>query len=255
MRRACCGGALGAVWLLVLGSLSLTAFAKDNTRLTLPKGARVGVVSMVDAEITQFHTGEIIAQTFLKTHDVDWPVGAMLEEAVQQRLTQMGLVPVPLAPGDALDRNRDQFFVDNSVAKGLPRDCATQLAQLAAAQHVDALVVFAPGLNNSSQAGSARRRELPDYLRGWGFVTKTEGTDKPTLFNMTQVLLIGIAPDGATLSAREWGGGYSGQWTDYVAPPNLKQMPPQELDKLRPLFATILSGQAGRVLDWITVSP
>ena len=34
------------------------------------------------------------------------------------------------------------------------------------------LIVLAPGLNNSSQAGGGTyRKDLPDYLRGWGFVT------------------------------------------------------------------------------------
>jgi hypothetical protein len=72
---------------------------------------------------------------------------------------------------------------------------------------------------------------------------------------MTQVLLIGVTPQGATLNAREWGGGYADEWSDYVPPADLKQIPPDQLDKLQPLFGRILAKQAGRVMDWITVAP
>jgi len=83
----------------------------------------------------------------------------MLTDAVSQRLTQLELVPVAIGASDALLRNRDEEFVNNSVAKSLPKDVARQFAQLAAAERLDALIVLAPGLNNSSQAG---RRHLQE---------------------------------------------------------------------------------------------
>jgi hypothetical protein len=264
MTRAFCAGALRLIWLLAVSTLVIgvaagvgkdVAVAKESG-LTLPKGARIGVLNLLDLEVTHFHTGDIIAQTFLKTYVVPWRIDVMLLDSVRQRLGQLGLVAVPLAAGVALERGRDEFFVNNSVAKGLPFQCAAELARLAASEHVDALIVLAPGLNTSSQAGSgSRRRDLPEYLRGWGFVTKTEGSDKPTLFDITQVLLVGLTSDGATLSAREWGGGYSAQWADYVPPPDLKLMPAAELDQLQPLFAALLTQQSGRVLEKISVSP
>ena len=98
------------------------------------------------------------------------------------------------------------------------------------------------------------RKELPDYLRGWGFVTD-DTNEKPSLFNMTQVLLISTTPQGTVMNAREWGGGYADQWPDYVPPDNPKQIPAEQLDRLQPLFSRILARQASRVMDWITVAP
>jgi hypothetical protein len=230
------------------------AVAKDPTQLLLHKGARVGIVNLMDAEITHFHTGKVLAESFFKTQLVNWQVDSMLSEAISPRLTQLELVPVTMGASDALTRNRDEEFVNNSVAKGLPRDVARQFAQLAASEHLDALLVLAPALNNSSQAGGAIRKGLPDYLRGWGFVTSDTG-EAPSLFNMTQVLLIGVTPDGATLHARDWGGGYTEPWADYAAPANLKQVPLEQLDKLQTPFARILATQAARVMERITVTP
>jgi hypothetical protein len=240
-----------ACLLLACGPLAL---AKDPTQLLLHKGARVGVVNMMDPEVTHFHTSKVLAQSFFKTQLVNWQVDSMLSDAVTQRLTQLELVPVAMGASDALMRNRDDYFVNNSVAKGLPRDVSREFVRFAASEHLDALIVLAPGLNNSSQAGGGVRRGLPDYLRGWGFVTG-DTNEKPALFNMTQVLLIGIAPDGAMLHAREWGGPYTDEWSDYVPPDNLKQIPQEQLDRLQPPFGRILARQANRVMDWITVGP
>lgn len=244
-----------AACLLLAGSLAgPLALGKDPTQLLLHKGARVGVLNMLDPEVTHFHTSKVLAQSFFKTQLVTWQVDSMLSDAVTQRLTQLELVPVALGASDALIRNRDDFFVNNSVAKGLPREVSREFARLAGPERLDALIVVAPGLNNSSQAGGAVRRDLPDYLRGWGFVTG-DTNDKPSLFNMTQVLLIGIAPDGAVLHAREWGGGYTDEWSDYVPPDNLKQIPLEQLNRLQPPFGRILARQTNRLMDWITVVP
>jgi hypothetical protein len=209
---------------------------------------------MMDSEVAHYHSAKVLAQSFFKTQTVRWPVEAMLAEAVNQRLTQLELVPVPTAPSDILLRNRDEYFVDNSVAKGLPREPSRELAQLAATARLDALILLIPGLNNSSQASGQVRRGLPDYLRGWGFVTSDQ-TAKPSLFNMTQVLLVSVTPQGVMLNAREWGGGYADDWADYAAPADPKQVPPEQLEQLQPLFTKLLTKQAGRVLDWVTVTP
>ncbi|MBS0416239.1 MAG: hypothetical protein JSR66_00890 [Proteobacteria bacterium] len=241
-----------AAWLLLASSL---AVAREPTQLMLHKGARVGIVNLMDAEITHFHTSKNLSESFFKTLAVNWRVDSMFADAVSQRLTQLELVPVPEGPTDALMHDRDEHFVDNSVAKGLPKELAREFAQLAGQERLDALIVLAPALNNSAQAaGGSYRKDLPDYLRGWGYVTG-DPKARPVLFNATQVLLIGITPDGAKLQAREWGGPYTDEWADYVAPADPKRPPPEMLDQLQPPFARLLTKQAGRVVDWITVTP
>jgi len=241
-----------AACLLLVSSVTV---ARDPTQLILHKGARVGIVNIMDPEITHFHASKVLTDSFFKTHLVNWQLDSMLSDAVSQRLTQLELVPVPVAASDALLHDRDENFVNNSVAKGLPKDVARQFAQLAAAERLEALVVLAPALNTSSQAaGSSYRKDLPDYLRGWGYVSG-DPKARPVLFNMTQVLLIGVTAEGAKLNAREWGGPYTDEWPDYVPPGDPKRPALDLLDKLQPLFARMLIKQGGRVVDWITVTP
>jgi len=144
---------------------------KKPPDLQLSAGARVGVVSLLDAEVTHFHASRRLQNSFLKTYTVSWPVSAMLLAAVQGGLTQRGLVALPLGASEELSRARENCFLDAELAKGLPQPCAAPFAKLAAAQHVDALIVLGPGRNDPAHAGGARHRELPEYLRGWCFVS------------------------------------------------------------------------------------
>jgi hypothetical protein len=240
---------------LVLALLTAPIAAKDATPLVLARGARVGVISLLDPEVTHFHTAKSIKDTSLHTEQVGWSVATMLLDALKDRAAQMGLVLVPLSVTDELDRSRESCFLNGNFNKSLPKDCVLPFQHLGAAERVEATIVLAPGLNNSTHAGSTRRKELPDYVRGWGFVTGDEASPdgKPTLFSMTEMLLVAPSREGPVLRGREWGGNYALEWTNFVAPPNIKEIPAQDYNQLQPLFGAILSRQAARLLDQIQV--
>jgi hypothetical protein len=228
------------------------AAPKQPLDLQLPGGARVGVVSLLDAEVTHFHASRHLQNSFLKTYAVSWPVSAMLLAAVQEGLRQRGLIAQPLAAGEELRRARENCFLEAELAKGLPKPCAAPFARLAAAQHVDALIVLGPGRNDSAHAGGARHRELPDYLRGWCLVSG-EGGAAPTLLSLTELLLIGVQPPDARLVDRQWGG--DGQsWTDFRPPADLHEIPAEQLAQLQPLFAARLQQQASALLTHLQVA-
>jgi len=114
--------------------------------------------------------------------------------------------------------------------------------------------VLVPGANDSSHAGRARRKDLPDYLRGWGFVTYPQGSGtRPSVFNMTTVLLVSGTGGTALLRAREWGGAYDSDWTGYTPPADLKEIPDAQIDTLKPVFTDITARQSDRVLEHIEV--
>jgi hypothetical protein len=244
-------------WLACLVAFSAPLAARDSTPLALAKGARVGVISLLDPEVTHFHATKAIRDSFLKTTTVTWPVDTMLSEALRDRMGQMGLVLVQVGVTDELDRTREDCFLNGSFVKNLPKECVLPFTHILNNEHVEAVIVLAPGLNNSTHAGGARRKELPDYLRGWGFVTSDSEAagGKPTLFNMTELLLVSPAPDGPTLRGREWGGSYAPEWTSFTVPVNLKDIPQQDLNQLQPLFAGIISRQTSRLLDQLQVRP
>jgi hypothetical protein len=126
--------------------------------------------------------------------------------------------------------------------------------ELAAGAQVSYLIVMAPGLNNADHNDGTRVEES-EMLRGWGFVTHERGgpKDRPTLFSEVELLLIAVTPEGISLRARQWGGGYNYQWQSYSAPADPKAFPPDQLEQLQGLFATILSRQAKDFMDQVHV--
>jgi hypothetical protein len=222
--------------------------------LTISRGARVGVVSLLDPDITQYHTSGKIQESFLKTYQVQWPLDALFMDAVKQRLAQMGLEAVAVTPSPGLERSRHDYFIDHAVLNGLSVACAQEFKQMAAETHVDAFIVLAPGVNDSDHAGSTRRKDLPEYLRGWGYITKAEQPGaKPTVFDMTQVLLVSATGGTALLRAREFGGAYTDDWSSYTPPADPKTVAAEDLDSLKPVVSGLLTRQSNRVFDQVEV--
>jgi hypothetical protein len=242
-----------AAWTLGAALLAPCAQAAPRPeQLPLPAGARIGVVNLLDAEVTHFHSARRMQDGFLKTYPVNWSVGAMLGEAVRERLAQLGLVAVPVAPGDALSRAREECFLNANLAKPLSKGCAAPYAQLATTEKLAALIVLGPGLNDSTHAQATRRKELPEYLRGW-CVVSGEDASAPTLLNLTELLLIGLTPKGPLIVDREWGGARTQAWSGFTAPADLKALPAAQLDQLQALFAALLKEQAGALLEHLEV--
>lgn len=241
--------AAAAALLCLLLVVSGPAGARDGDSFTLTRGARVGVVDLLDPEIAHYHDARSLQDQFLKTYTVSWRIDVMLANALKDRLQQLGVVQVPVAPSAAIVDSREDCMVNANVARGLSRNCAALYAQLAAAQQLDALIVLAPGLNNSQHG--RRRRELPEYLRGWGIATGVADAPegKPSLFDMTELLLLGVDGNEVSVRAREWGGGYEEEWASVA--PDPASLTPGQLDQLQPMFADMLSRQCGRLLDQV----
>ena len=255
MRIRTTAGATAAAALSLLAGAGVAAPKPAN--LQLLTGAHVGVVNLLDPEVTHFHASRHLQNSFLKTYTLQWSVNAMLMEALRERLTQMGLVPVAAAATEALRRTREACFLDAALARGLPKACGPLFEGLAAAEHFDAIIVLGPGRNDSSHGD--RRRQLPQYLRGWCVVTEARGEEDtadrtPVLLNLTELLLIGLAPPRAEIHARQWGGDQLQTWTGFKLPPDLKDIPEQQLGQLQPLFAAMLKQQVSGVLEHLQVT-
>lgn len=237
---------------VLLAAIPVTvAASRPPPALALPAGARIGVVNLLDSEVTHFHASRQIENSFLKTYTVSWSVSAMLQAAVKDRLNQLGFTIVPVAASDALRRARESCFLDATLAKGLPKECGPLYAQLAASSGVSAIIVLGPGRNDSAHAGGSRHKELPEYLRGWCFVTGAEPL--PVLLDMTELLLVGVSGSKAELFGRAWGGDGK-SWTGYQSPSDLKAFPEQQLNQLQPFYGAMLKQQADTALAALQVA-
>jgi len=242
---------------LVMAGLAVTStgHAKERPSKVIARGAQIGVVNLLNAEVMHYHAAKDSTDSFLKIQQVSWPVDDMLTGALKDRLEQLGLTLTALTPIDSLAHARESCFVNAALAGGLPRNCSAPLVEQASSAGVNYLILMAPGLNNADHAGAGRFDGVTEAMRGWGFLTRERAgaKDKPTLFNEIELLLVGISPEGATLRARQWGGIYSSQWQGYTLPANPKDIPAEQLDELQPLFAALLTRQAKDLLGQVQV--
>jgi hypothetical protein len=244
---------------LVLTSLVMTSgttVAKDKPAPALPKGTQIGVVNILDPEVMHYHAARQTINSYVKIQAVNWNVDDMLLTALQGQPGMTDLTLTPVEPSDALLRSRESCFVNAPLAKGLPKNCSASLVELANSANVSYLIVMAPGLNNGDHSDGGPRLETSAMLRGWGFVTHefAGSKDKPNLFCEVELLLIAITPEGASLRAREWGGSYNYQWQAYTVPADPKAFPPDQLEQLQPLFATILARQTKEFTEQVHVA-
>ena len=243
--------ALGALLALLGGVLSARcAAAAPPPGAQVGAGERIGIVNMLDAEVTHFHAARRVQDSYLKTYAVSWPVSGMLSEAVRERLVQLNLAGVPVAAGSALMRAREACFLEANLEKPLPKECAAAYQELAAREHLGALIVLGPGLNNASHAQSGRRKDLPEYLRGWCLTSAEEGA--PALLNLTELVLIAMTPKGAVLAGRAWGGTVSEPAPTLTPPVDLKALSAAQLDSLQSAYARLLGTQANLLLTHLT---
>jgi hypothetical protein len=244
-----------AIALTSLVMTSAAVSAKDKSPVSLPKGTQVGVVNLLDPEVMQYHAAKQI-NSYMKTRPVNWNVDEMLLTALQAQPGAADLTLTPVAPSDALLRSRESCFVNAPLVKGLPKNCSPGIVELANSANVSYLIIMAPGLNNADHSEGSRL-ETSAMLRGWGFVTHEFAgeKDKPNLFCEVELLLVSVTPEGATLRARQWGGSYNYRWQAYTVPADPKVFPPEQLDQLQPVFATILGRQAKDFMEQIKVEP
>ena len=75
----------GGWFALVFALLGAQSSAKDATPLALARGARIGVISLLDPEVTHFHAAKSIKDTALHTEPVNWSVAGTLVDALKDR--------------------------------------------------------------------------------------------------------------------------------------------------------------------------
>jgi hypothetical protein len=148
----------------------------------LPAGARIGIIDMSSTDVTHFHVGHSNVQSFMRTYSVDWPISDIIDAPLAAELTSAGFEPVQVEASDELHRRRRSWIISKPESARLSRACLAELARIAAAQDLSALIIVAPGPNSSPDnvEGNPLRR-LPAYIQGGGFSTNDEpgGTTTP----------------------------------------------------------------------------
>ena len=233
--------------------MSGAAWAADDPP-PIPAGARIGIIDMMSTDVTHFHVGKAPVNSFMRTYRGPWSLSEVIDEPLIYTLTNAGFEPVAVQPSDLLRRQRQQWIISTSESNKLPRACNEELDHIMTDQSLVALIIVAAGPNTNPESVDGNRlKKLPNYVQGWGFSTsdEPEGTTKPVVFNLTQMLLVHKTLDNTRLQYREWGGGYVYEWSNFAPGADLKTLPDTEIAKFRPVIADVMKRQIARLMPHI----
>jgi hypothetical protein len=225
--------------------------------VTLPPGARVGIIVMVPTDITHYHVGKNPQGSFMRTYRVAWPAAELIDDPLAAQVKGAGFEPVFLDPSDVLRRQARQWIIMTSQAARLPNAAMEEIERIIAAENLKALIIAAPGPNaNPESVAGNRLRKLPVYVQGWGFSTSDEpnGIAKPVVFNLVQMLLFGATGNNVEFAFREWGGGFVYEWANFDPGTDLKTLPDTEIEKFRPVISDVMERQIGRLMPHLKVA-
>jgi hypothetical protein len=225
--------------------------------LSLPAGARVGIIVMMPSDVTHYHVGKNPQGSFMRTYRVTWSTSEIVEDPLAAQLKSAGLEPVFLDPSDLLKRQARSWIISPPQGTKMPNVALEEVQRIVAAENLKALVLVAPGPNaNPESVAGNRLRKLPVYVQGWGFSTSDEanGVARPVVFNLVQMLLFGTVGNNMELAFKEWGGGFVYEWANFDPGADIKTLPPEEIDKFRPVITDVLQRQIGRLLPHLKVS-
>jgi len=222
--------------------------------LSLPAGARVGIIQVMSTDVTHYHVGKNRQGSFMRTYRVSWPISEIIESPLAAQIREAGFEPLVLEPSDQLRRQTRSWFITTSQSARLPKAAMEEVERVIAEENLAALVLVTPGPNaNPESIAGNRLRRLPVYVQGWGFSTSDEpdGIAKPVVFNLVQMLLFGHDGNDVEFAFREWGGGYVYEWANFDPGADLKALPAEEIDKFRPIISDVLQRQVGRLMPHI----
>ena len=225
--------------------------------LSLPVGARVGIIVMMPTDVTHYHVGKNPSASFMRMYRVAWPASEIVDDPLAGQIKGAGFEPVFLDPSEVLRRQARSWIIMTPTAAKLPNAAMDELDRILTAENLQALILVAPGPNaNPESVAGNRLRKLPAYVQGWGFSTSDDagGITKPVVFNLTQMLLIGKINKNTDLTYREWGGGFVYEWANFDPGADLKALPQSEIDKFRPVITDVLQRQMSRLMPHIKVA-
>jgi hypothetical protein len=250
-------GAKRFVTACAVAACFVTTAALAADQLVLPARARVGIITMMPADLTHYHVGKSRLGSFMRTYEIGWPVAEVVDNPIAAMLKGMGAEPVFLEPTDELRHEKQSWIVSNPLANKLPRGAEAEIARILEAENLQGLVIVAPGANsNPGSANGDRLKKLPGFVQGWGFSTSDEpdGVANPVVFNLTQMLIIGRGAESPELIFRDWGGAYLDKWAGFNPGPDLKAVPAEGISKFRPVMRDVLQTQIGRLTPRIKVA-
>ena len=151
-------------------------------QLQLPPGARIGILNVLEQEMTHVHVGSLRIDSFTNVYPVDWNLPAYLNRTIENDLRAHGsytLIPLAVNP-DAGWKQSISRDITSTVNAWMPRGLRAYLQQVVEENRLDA-VISVGSYNSVMWAGDVCFRIGKNdgiSTQGYGLFTRTRALSR-----------------------------------------------------------------------------
>jgi hypothetical protein len=177
-----------ALALIVVSALGCAG--PQPVRLQLPPGARIGILNLLEPQMTHVDVGSLRFDSFTRVYNVDWDIPGYINRTIENDLRARGSYTfIPLAVDATADWKQSMSNgIASAVNSWMPGDLKDFLEKTATENRLDVIV-------SASSYDSGTRQQAACFEIGKGAAVATKGYG---LFTRTKILsgLSGVLPVG-----------------------------------------------------------
>ena len=122
--------------------IALGCAGSQPVRLQLPLGARIGILNLLEQQMTHVDVGTLRFDSFTNVYPVDWNIPAYTDRTIENALkARRNYAFIPLAPNASADwRQSMSSGILSAVNAWMPGELKAYLQQAAAENRLDAII-------------------------------------------------------------------------------------------------------------------
>ena len=164
-----------ALFLMTVSALGCAG--SQPVRLQLPPGARIGILNVLEPQMTHVDVGSLRVDSFSKVYNVDWDIPGYISRTIENDLRARGnytVIPIAVnAPADWKQSRSNSIL--SAVNAWMPGDLKAYLEQAAEENRLDVIISVSSFDSGSwQQAACFEIAKNAVATKGYGLYTRTK---------------------------------------------------------------------------------
>ncbi len=226
--------------------ITLGCAGSQPVRIQLPPGARIGILNVLEPQMTHVDVGSLRFDSFTKVYNVDWNIPAFLNGAIENDLRGRGNYTfIPLAVNAPADWKQSMSNgILSAVNDWMPDDLKSFLQQTSAEDRLDLIIsISSYDSGRWQQSGCFEIAQSEVATKGYGLYSRTRvlsglsgllpvGQDTATPY--ANIIVAIFQPQPATLATYGWAPCSKKPLPDFPWKDDIQFLSPTVIQQLRP---------------------
>jgi hypothetical protein len=233
-----------ALFLIVVTALGCAG--SQPVRLQLPPGARIGILNVLEPQMTHVDVGSLRFDSFTKVYNVDWNLPDYINRAIENDLKARGnytFIPIAVnAPADWKQSTATGIL--SAINAWMPGDLEAFLKQTAEENRLDVIIsVSSYDTSTWQQAACFKIGKSAVVTKGYGIYTRTTvlsgfsnllPVGQNTATPYANIIVAIFQPQPVTLATYGWAPCSKSPLPDFPWASDIQFLSPVVIQQLRP---------------------